>query len=130
MLTFHSDNPLAVAVRDALNTDLNNKANKLILKSQGEEKKSTSNNEITAIEYVSKTNVVSVGVQNKSSQTQKVILDFSKAKNLLFSTKSAKVEKIIPSNQYDFFMHFYLLSDDSGKNSENLNYNMIVNPIK
>ncbi len=130
MLTFHSDNPLAVGVRDALNTDLNNKANKLILKSQGEEKKSTSNNEITAIEYISKTNVVSVGVQNKSSLTQKVILDFSKAKNLLFSTKTAKVEKIIPPNQYDFFMHFYLLSDDSGKNSENLNYNMIVNPIK
>ena len=54
MLTFHSDNPLAVAVRDALNTDLNNKVNKLILKSQGEEKKSSLNNEITAIEFTSK----------------------------------------------------------------------------
>lgn len=53
MLTFHSDNPLAVAVRDALNTDLNNKTNKLILKSQGEEKKS-SNNDVTALEYCSK----------------------------------------------------------------------------
>ena len=54
MLTFHSDNSLAVAVRDALNTDLNNKVNKLILKSQGEEKKSTNNNEITALEFASK----------------------------------------------------------------------------
>jgi hypothetical protein len=54
MLTFHSDNPLAVAVRDALNTDLNNKTNKLILRSQGEEKKSTSNNEITCLEFCSK----------------------------------------------------------------------------
>lgn len=130
MLTFHSDNPLAVAVRDALNTDLNVKANKLILKSQGEEKKSTVNPEVTAIEYISKTNVVSVGVQNKTTQAQKVTLDFSKAKNLLFSTKTAKVDKIIPPGQYDFFMHFYLLADESGKNMENLNYNMIVNPIK
>lgn len=54
MLTFHSENPIAVAVRDALNTDLNNKVNKLILKSQGEEKKSLNNNDITSIEYTSK----------------------------------------------------------------------------
>lgn len=74
--------------------------------------------------------MVSVGVQNRSNITQKVVLDFSKAKNLLFSTKTAKVEKIIPSGQYDFFMHFYLLADESGKNNENLNYNMIITPIK
>ena len=54
MLTFHSDNPLAVAVRDALNTDLNNKVNKLILRTQGEEKKSNNNSDITSIEYTSK----------------------------------------------------------------------------
>lgn len=54
MLTFHSDVPLAVAVRDALNTDLNNKTNKLILKSLGEEKKSTSNSDISALEFCSK----------------------------------------------------------------------------
>lgn len=55
MLTFHSDNPLAVAVRDALNTDLNNKVNKLILKSYGDEKiQKTGANEVTSIEYHSK----------------------------------------------------------------------------
>ena len=37
MLTFHSDTPISVSVRDALNTDLNSKVNKLILKSLGEE---------------------------------------------------------------------------------------------
>ena len=135
MLTFHSDNPLAVAVRDALNTDLNNKTNKLILKSLGEEKKSN-NNEITSLEFCSKyffnfrTNVISVGVQNRSNIAQKVALDFSKAKNLLFSTKVSKVEKIIQPGKYDFFMHFYLLSDDTGRNNENLNYNMIITPMK
>lgn len=54
MLTFHTDYPLAVAVRDALNTDLNNKVNKLILKSHGEEKKSQSSSDVTSIEYTSK----------------------------------------------------------------------------
>lgn len=73
---------------------------------------------------------MSVGVQNRSSLTQKVLLDFSKARNLLFSTKTPKVEKIIPPGQYDFFMHFYLLSDETGKNSENLNYNMVISPVK
>eukprot|EP00340_Litonotus_pictus_P004981 CAMPEP_0170517410 /NCGR_PEP_ID=MMETSP0209-20121228/3415_1 /TAXON_ID=665100 ORGANISM="Litonotus pictus, Strain P1" /NCGR_SAMPLE_ID=MMETSP0209 /ASSEMBLY_ACC=CAM_ASM_000301 /LENGTH=788 /DNA_ID=CAMNT_0010802657 /DNA_START=138 /DNA_END=2504 /DNA_ORIENTATION=+ len=130
MLTFHSDNALAVAVRDALNTDLNNKTNKLILKSQGEEKKSSTSSEITALEFCSKTNVISVGVQNRSNITQRVALDFSKAKNLLFSTKTSKVEKVISPGQYDFFMHFYLLADDTGRNNENLNYNMVITPLK
>lgn len=77
-----------------------------------------------------RTNVVSVGVQNRSNMTQRIALDFSKAKNLLFSTKTPKVEKIIAPGQYDFFMHFYLLADETGKNTENLNYNMIITPVK
>ena len=55
MLTFHSDNQIAVSVRDALNTDLNFKANKILLRTFGEEKvHKTGNNEIVTIEYHSK----------------------------------------------------------------------------
>jgi hypothetical protein len=54
MLTFHSNNPISVSVKDALNTDLNNKVNKILLKSFGEEKVYKSGNEIFAIEYNSK----------------------------------------------------------------------------
>ena len=55
MLTFHSDNQIAVSVRDALNTDLNFKANKILLRTFGEEKvHRTGNNEIVTIEYHSK----------------------------------------------------------------------------
>jgi len=54
MLTFHSDNPIAVSVRDALNTDLNYKVNKIILKSFGEEKGNNTGNNIFAVEYNSK----------------------------------------------------------------------------
>lgn len=54
MLTLHSDNPVAVSVKDALNTDLNNKVNKIILRSFGEEKINKAGNEIYSIEYHSK----------------------------------------------------------------------------
>jgi hypothetical protein len=95
MLTFHSDNPVAVSVRDALNTDLNNKVNKIILKSFGEEKINKTGNEVSAIEYHSKNNsVVSVGMFNKSNIPYKIVLDFTQSKNLLFSTKSPKIEKV------------------------------------
>jgi hypothetical protein len=53
MLTFHSNNPISVSVRDALNTDLNNKVNKIILKSYGEEK-DNKKSEISAVEYQSR----------------------------------------------------------------------------
>ena len=96
MLTFHSDQSVAVSVRDALNTDLNSKTNLLILKNFGQEKAyKQGSNEITAIEYHSKNNsVISVGILNKSPTPYKVALDFTQSKNLLFSTKNAKIEKV------------------------------------
>jgi hypothetical protein len=73
---------------------------------------------------------VSVGVQNRSNIPYRVTLDFSKSKNLIFSTKTAKVEKVIMPGKYDFYMHFYLLTDETGRNDEQLNYNMIITPLK
>ena len=37
---------------------------------------------------------MSIGILNKSQIAQRVTLDFSKAKNLLFSSKTAKIEKV------------------------------------
>jgi hypothetical protein len=37
---------------------------------------------------------MSIGILNKSQTAYRVTLDFSKAKHLLFSTKSAKIEKV------------------------------------
>jgi hypothetical protein len=54
MITFHSSNPISVSVRDALKTDLNNKVNKILLKSFGEEKLYKAGNDVYAIEYNSK----------------------------------------------------------------------------
>jgi len=38
---------------------------------------------------------MSIGILNKSQTAYKVCLDFSKSKNLLFSTKTSKIEKVI-----------------------------------
>jgi hypothetical protein len=38
--------------------------------------------------------VVTVGMFNKSNVANKILLDFSQSKNLLFSTKSPKIEKV------------------------------------
>lgn len=39
-------------------------------------------------------NVISVGIINKSQIVYKVVIDFSKSKNLIFSTKNSKIEKV------------------------------------
>jgi hypothetical protein len=55
MLTFHSENRIAVSVREALNTDLNSKTNKILLRTFGNEKVvKTDKYEIVLIEYQSK----------------------------------------------------------------------------
>ena len=38
--------------------------------------------------------VVSVGMFNKSNISYKIVLDFSQSKNLLFSSKVSKIEKV------------------------------------
>jgi len=96
MLTFHTDNPVSVSVKDALSTDLNSKVNKIILKSLGEEKTNNNNNiDVYTVEYYSKSNnVVSIGILNKTILPYRITLDFSNTKNLLFTSKSPKIEKV------------------------------------
>lgn len=45
--------------------------------------------------YYRNNSVVSVGMFNKSNIPYKIVLDFSQSKNLLFSSKSAKIEKVL-----------------------------------
>jgi hypothetical protein len=37
---------------------------------------------------------MSIGILNKSQTAHRVTIDFSKGKNLLFSTKNPKIEKV------------------------------------
>ena len=110
MITFHSDNPLSVSVRDALNTDLNGKVNKIILKSLGEEVKNKK--DLSVIVYKSNnSNVVSIGIINKGNNNMKGMLNFKE--NVITSAKKNYIEKIIESGQYDFIAHYYSLNENN-----------------
>ena len=67
---------------------------------------------------------------NKSPIPYKITLDFSQSKNLLFSAKTSKIEKIVNASQYEFFLHFYLLADDFGTKSIDSGYNIFFTPLK
>ena len=126
MLTFHSDTPISVSVRDALNTDLNNKVNKIILKTLGDEIKKKG--DITAIQYQSKNNnIVTVGCVNKGTVTYKVVMSFSECSNLIFSGRNNKIERIIQPGNYEFFLHFFAIVNEKG--GENIDFSLDCFPL-
>ena len=126
MITFHSDSPINVNVRDAINTDLNSKVDKIILKSLGEEIKKKK--EISVIQYQSKfSNIISVGCVNKGNINYKVCLTFNDNGGLIFGGKKNKIEKIVYSGSDEFFLHFFLLND--GKGSEGVDFSLYYSPV-
>ena len=126
MITFHSDCPINVNVRDAINTDLNSKVDKIILKSLGEEIKKKK--EISVIQYQSKfSNIISVGCVNKGNINYKVCLTFNDNGGLIFGGKKSKIEKIVYSGSDEFFLHFFLLND--GKGSEGVDFSLYYSPV-
>ena len=126
MLTFHSDTPISVSVRDALNTDLNSKVNKLILKSLGEEIKRKK--DISAIQYQSRNNnIVTVGCVNKGSVPYRVVTTFADNCNIIFSGKSNKVERIIQPGNYEFFLHFFGIVSEKG--TDNVDFSLDYFPL-
>ena len=126
MLTFHSDTPISVSVRDALNTDLNSKVNKLILKSLGEEIKKKK--DISAIQYQSRNNnIVTVGCVNKGSVPYRVVTTFADNGNIIFSGKSNKVERIIQPGNYEFFLHFFGIVSEKG--TDNVDFSLDYFPL-
>ena len=126
MITFHSDSPINVNVRDAINTDLNSKVDKIILKSLGEEIKKKK--EISVIQYQSKfSNIISVGCVNKGNINYKVCLTFNDNGGLIFGGKKSKIEKIVYSGSDEFFVHFYLLADVKG--TEGIDFSLEYSPV-
>lgn len=126
MLTFHSDTPISVSVRDALNTDLNSKVNKIILKSLGEEIKKKK--DISAIQYQSRNNnIVTVGCVNRGNIPYRVVMTFADNGSLIFSGKSNKVEKVIQPGNYEFFLHFFAIVSEKG--CDNIDFSLDYFPI-
>lgn len=124
MLTFHSDCPISVTVRDALTTDLNNKVNKIILKSMGEEIKKKK--DVIAVQYQSKSNnIVTFGCVNRGVTPYRVVLSFPDSNSVIFSSKCSKIEKIVQPGCFEFLIHFFPLYD---KGNENVDFNLDYYP--
>ena len=127
MLTFHSDSPISVSVKDAINTDLALKVDKLILKAYGEKIKTKK--DISVIQYQSKTsNVMSIGALNEGTVSYRVVLSFKENEGVLFSGGVGKVEKIIQPGKYEAFLHLFSFIEEGNKTIDfNIEYYALGN---
>ena len=126
MLTFHSDIQINVSARDAISTDLNKKIDKLIIKSFGEKIKNKK--DISVFQYQSKiSNIYSFGCLNEGNEAYKVVLNF-KNENNIYSYGKNKIEKIIHTNKYEFFIHLFPISNNNDLNND-LDFNIDYYPI-
>lgn len=104
ILTFHSVTEISVTVRDAIQTDLDNRTNILLIERQGTELDSKTG--VRCFYYLSKkTHNYSYGVYNEQSQAIEVTLDCAGSENMVFSTKGSYVRKRIEPGQLEFMLH-------------------------
>ena len=114
MLTFHSDIPISVSARDALNTDLNKKIDKLVIKSLGTKIKNKK--DISIFQYQSKiSNIFSYGCLNEGNEPLRVSIIFRNENNI-YSAGKNKIEKIVQPNKYEFFTHVFPLPNNDMNN--------------
>jgi hypothetical protein len=96
MMTFHSSHELSVSVRDAVNTDLDTRANLLIMQQFGQELKA---NDLYRILYTYSEQILafSYAVENLSDKPIEADINFSNSDGMLMgNSKSKEVRKIIP----------------------------------
>ncbi|CAG9329557.1 unnamed protein product [Blepharisma stoltei] len=104
ILTFHSVTEISVTVRDAIQTDLDNRTNVLLIEKQGTELDSKTG--VRCFYYLSKNvHCYSYGVYNEQSQAIEVTLDCGGSDSMVFSTKGSYVKKRIEPGQLEFMLH-------------------------
>jgi len=104
-MTFHSKEEVAVSVRDSVNTDLDVRANLLIMDKFGQEMKVTSTYRILYT-FSEQVLAFSYAVQNLLNKPIDVHIDFSKSESMLLgNTKSKEVNKVVPEFKTEFIMH-------------------------
>ena len=114
MLTFHSDIPISVSARDNLNTDLNKKIDKLVIKTMGIKIKNKK--DISVFQYQSKiSNIFSYGCLNEGNEPFKVNIIF-RSENNIYSAGKNKIEKIVQPNKYEFLTHVFPLPNTDMNN--------------
>ena len=100
----HSETELAVTVRDAVQTDLDNRTNIAILANYGQEleRKKGFKALYTFSEQI---HAYSYGIINTGSTPLIAQLDCSASKNMLFSTRNDVIKKRIDPGELEFMLH-------------------------
>ena len=88
----HCEHELAVTVRDAIQTDLDNRANIAILSKYGQELESKHKVK-SYYTFSEQVHAYSYGVLNDSDKTLDITMDCSASQNMLFSTKGEVIKK-------------------------------------
>ena len=104
ILTFHSSVDLSVAVRDAVQTDLDMRTNLLVMDKFGQELEVTQNYRIIYT-FSEQILAYSYAVQNLTGQPLDITLDFGSSHNMLLSSKGKSMTKTVLPNQIEFMMH-------------------------
>lgn len=101
ILNVHSSHETAVLVRDAIQTDMDNKASALIIEKYGKEMETKQGNQgVRAMYYHSKhVHAYSYGVFNDQPFPVEVTLNCAGSKEMVFSTKSAVIKKVVSSDE-------------------------------
>lgn len=106
-MTIHSTREVSTTVRDAVQTDLDNKANSLIIQAKGTDMETSQQNQgVKAKYYLSKgVHCYSYGVINQQNTPVEVTLNCSGSKDMAFSTKTPIIKKRIEPGQKEFMLH-------------------------
>lgn len=93
ILTLHSIEELSVTVRDAIQTDIDNRGNVILLEKQGAEL--DNKNGVCCLFMESKAvHAYSYGIRNDRAQAIEAVMDCSASEQMLASTKTAVVKKV------------------------------------
>ena len=108
VIVLHSNIQVNVNIYETLNSGINEKVNKILLKHFGEIKKNNNENVIPIL-LRSKLNesIITLGCKNKSMNKLKVTVGIKNLNGLIFGISNENT-KIINGNDYEYFFQFYI----------------------
>lgn len=104
VLTLHSETELAVTVRDAVQTDLDNRCNIAILATYGQESDKSQHYK-SLYTFSEQIHAYSYGVLNTGPNTIIAQIDCSSSTNMLFSPRTNVIKKRVEPGELEFFLH-------------------------
>ena len=121
VIVIHSNIQVNVNIKETLNSGINEKVNKILLKHFGEIKNNNNEN-VVLILLRSKLNesIITLGCKNKTMNKLKVTVWIKNLNGLIFGISNENT-KIINGNDYEYFFQFYIQNPND---LENIDFNI------